>query len=46
MTGIPLSTIDRARDVIGPAPSSLTMSAPPSFTNRIAFRTASSSDTW
>jgi hypothetical protein len=46
MTGMPLSTIARARDVIGPAPSSLTMSALPSFTNRIAFLTASSSETW
>ena len=46
MTGIPLSTIARAREVIVPAPSSLMMSAPPSFTKRIAFRTASSSETW
>ena len=34
------------RASIGPAPSSLTASAPASFTKRIAFRVASSSDTW
>ncbi len=46
ITGIPASTIRRTRETIGPAPSSLTTSAPPSLTNRIAVRTASSSETW
>ena len=45
ITGMPASTIARARS-IGPAPSSFTASAPASFTKRIAFRTASSSETW
>ena len=43
ITGIPASTIARTRDT---APSSLTTSAPPSLTKRIALRTASSSETW
>ena len=43
---MPAPTIARTRDNEGPAPSSLTTSAPPSFTNRIALRTASSSETW
>jgi len=46
MTGIPASTIARARETIGPALSSLTTSAPASLTNRIAFSSAFSSDTW
>ncbi len=46
MTGIPAPTRAWTRDSIGPAPSSLTASAPASFTNRIAFRSASSSETW
>jgi hypothetical protein len=46
ITGIPDSTMRRTRETMGPAPSSLTMSAPPSLTKRIALRTASSSDTW
>ena len=46
MTGIPAATIARTRESITPAPSSFTASAPASFTNRIALRTASSSETW
>jgi hypothetical protein len=46
ITGIPASTIARARETDGPAPSSFTTSARASFTNRIALRTASSSETW
>ena len=46
MTGIPAPTIARARDRDGPAPSSLTASAPPSLTKRIAFSSAFSSETW
>ena len=37
ITGMPASTIARTRESIGPAPSSLTASAPPSLTRRIAF---------
>jgi hypothetical protein len=39
------SAIACARESIRPAPSSFTTSAPPSFTRRIAFATACSSDT-
>jgi hypothetical protein len=46
MTGIPASTIVRTRDSVAPAPSSFTASAPPSLTKRIAFASASSSETW
>ena len=46
ITGIPAPTIARTRESIGPAPSSFTASAPASLTNRIAFRTVSSSETW
>ena len=46
MTGIPAPTRASTRESVGPAPSILTASAPASFTNRIAFRTASSSETW
>ena len=46
MTGIPASTIVRTRETIGPAPSSLIASAPASFTKRIAFSSAFSSETW
>jgi hypothetical protein len=45
MTGIPAPTIARARETIGPAPSSLTASAP-AFTRRTALATASASDAW
>ena len=37
MTGMPAPTIARTRDSVAPAPSSLTASAPASFTKRIAF---------
>ena len=46
MTGMPASTIVRTRDSVAPAPSSLTASAPASLTNRIAFSSALSSETW
>ena len=46
MTGMPASTIDSHAGAIGPAPSSLTASAPASLTKRIAFSTAFSSETW
>src|SRR3972149_563761 len=46
MTGIPASTIVRARESDGPAPSSLTASASASLTKRIAFSSADSSETW
>ena len=39
------SAIARTRDTIRPAPSSLTTSAPPSLTSRIALATACSSET-
>ena len=45
MTGIPASTIARRRDTIGPAPSSLTASAP-ALTRRTALPTASVSEAW
>ena len=44
ITGIPAPTIARARETEVPPRSSLTASAPPSFTSRTAFRTACSSD--
>ena len=46
ITGMPAPTIARTRESIGPAPSSLTASAPASLTKRIAFSSASSSETW
>ena len=46
MTGMPAPTIARTRESDGPAPSSLTASAPASLTNRIALPTASASETW
>ena len=46
MTGMPPPTSAWTRESIGPAPSSLTASAPASFMNRIALCIASSSDTW
>ena len=46
MTGMPAATIARTRESIAPAPSSFTASAPASFTKRIAFSIASSSETW
>ena len=46
ITGMPAPTIARARESIGPAPSSFTASAPASLTKRIAFSTAVSSETW
>ena len=46
ITGMPAATIAAARVTDVPEPSSFTQSAPASFTNRPAFRTASSSDTW
>ncbi len=46
ITGMPAPTIARTRESIGPAPSSLTASAPASLTNRIAFSSAVSSETW
>ena len=46
ITGMPASTIARTRESIAPAPSSFTASAPASFTKRMAFSTASSSETW
>ncbi len=45
MTGMPAPTIAETRATIGPAPSSLTASAP-ALTRRTAFATASSSDAW
>ena len=45
ITGMPASTIARTRETDGPPPSSLTTSAPPSLTKRIAVSTACSSDT-
>ena len=46
ITAMPASEIARTRERFGPAPSSLTRSAPPSFSIRIAFSAASSSETW
>ena len=46
ITGTPAPTIAWTRESIVPAPSILTASAPASLTKRIAFVTASSSDTW
>ena len=46
ITGMPAPTIAATRESDGPAPSSLTASAPASLTNRIAFVTASASETW
>ena len=46
ITGTPAPTIACTRESIVPAPSILTASAPASLTKRIAFVTASSSDTW
>jgi hypothetical protein len=46
ITGIPAPVIAATRETLGPAPSSLTASAPDSLTKRTALRTASSSDTW
>ena len=45
MTGTPASTMAVTRAIIGPAPSSLTPSAP-AFTRRTALSTASASDAW
>ena len=39
ITGMPAPTIARTRESIGPAPSSLTASAPASLTKRTAFST-------
>ena len=44
ITPMPASTIARARRTDEPPRSSLTTSAPPSLTSRIAFLTASSSE--
>ena len=46
ITGMPASTIARARETDVPPPSSLTASAPPSLTRRTALLTACSSETW
>ncbi len=46
ITGTPAPTMACTRESIVPAPSSFTASAPASLTNRTAFVTASSSDTW
>ena len=46
ITGTPAPTMACTRESIVPAPSILTASAPASLTKRIAFVTASSSDTW
>jgi hypothetical protein len=46
ITGIPAPTIAATRASVGPAPSTFTASAPASLTNRIAFVTASASETW
>ena len=46
ITGMPAPTIDATRVRVGPAPSSLTASAPDSLTKRIAFSSASVSETW
>ncbi len=45
MTGMPAPTIARARDAIGPAPSSFTESAP-ALMSRTALATASASEAW
>ena len=46
ITGMPAPTIAWTRESVGPAPSSLTASAPASLTKRTALRSASSSETW
>ncbi len=46
MTGIPAAAIARARETIGPPPSSFTPWAPASLTNRMALWTAPSSLSW
>ena len=46
MTGICAATRDSIARCTATPPSSFTAWAPPSFTSRMAFRTASSGDTW
>ena len=46
ITGMPAPTSAWTRESVGPAPSSLTASAPASLTKRTALRSASSSETW
>ena len=46
ITGTPAPTIACTRESVGPAPSSLTASAPASLTKRTAFSTADSSEAW